>query len=169
MKTLGAVGAIVVNGNPFTHGQRYLIKYASRRVKHLYIFVAEENNAIFPLTDRLNLVKAGTKGLPEITVLPLTDTITTFAEVIAPILGITVRFAGEEPFDTLANQYNATMRRILPQYGIDFEVIARKKAGGVPISALRVRKLLYEENYKELVKLVPDTTLRYLRERVTGT
>jgi [citrate (pro-3S)-lyase] ligase len=86
-----------------------------------------------------------------------------FGQHIAPALGITVRFAGEEPLDNVTQQYNNAMYRILPQHGIEFEVIPRKESDGAPISASRVRKLLEEKNFTEIAKIVPETTLEYLK------
>jgi [citrate (pro-3S)-lyase] ligase len=188
------IGAIVMNCNPFTLGHRYLIEYAALQVSHLYIFAVEEDKSIFPFKDRFELIKAGTADLPNVTVLPsgkfiissLTFTeyfnksemqdriidpsndVTIFADEIAPTLGITVRFAGEEPLDNVTRQYNDAMRRILPQRGIEFCVIPRKEENGTPISASRVRKLLGEKNFAEIATIVPKTTLAYLQEKYGG-
>jgi [citrate (pro-3S)-lyase] ligase len=59
-----------------------------------------------------------------------TQDVRLFAEEIAPVLNITVRFAGEEPLDNVTRQYNEAMRRILPEYRIGFEEIERKEADG---------------------------------------
>ncbi len=186
-----AVGSIVMNCNPFTLGHRYLVEYAASRVERLYIFVVEEDKSIFPFADRIELVKKGTADLKNVTVLPsgkfiissltfsgyfnkaeLQDStvdpsmdVELFGREIAPQLGITVRFAGEEPLDNVTRQYNETMARILPQYGVKFEVIPRKETNGGVISASRVRKLLEESNFEEIEKLVPETTLEYLIEK----
>lgn len=185
-----AVGSIVMNCNPFTLGHRYLVEYASSRVERLYIFVVEEDKSIFPFADRIELVKKGTADLKNVTVLPsgkfiissltfsgyfnkaeLQDStvdpsmdVELFGREIAPQLGITVRFAGEEPLDNVTRQYNETMARILPEYGVNFEVIPRKETNGGVISASRVRKLLEENNFEEIEKLVPQTTLTYLHD-----
>ncbi|AEF86303.1 citrate lyase ligase C- domain protein [Treponema primitia ZAS-2] len=184
------IGAIVMNCNPFTFGHRYLAEYAAQQVERLYIFAVEEDKSIFPFADRLELIKAGVKDLPNVTVLPSgkfiissltfndyfnkskiqdrvidpSNDVTIFAEEIAPTLGINVRFAGEEPLDNVTRQYNDTMKRILPQHGIEFEVIPRKEVDGTPISASKVRKLLEEKNFVEISKLVPETTLEYLKK-----
>lgn len=183
------IGSIVMNCNPFTLGHRYLIEYAAAQVDQLYIFVVEEDKSIFPFSDRIELVRKGTKDLQNVTVLPsgkfiisqrtfaaysnkaeLQDQeidasmdVEIFGQTIAPALGITVRFAGEEPLDNVTRQYNDTMKRILPRYGVEFKVIPRKESGGRVISASRVRKLLEEKDFAEISKLVPDTTLDYLR------
>jgi [citrate (pro-3S)-lyase] ligase len=193
-KAIGHIGAIVMNCNPFTLGHQYLIEYAAQQVKHLFIFVVEEDKSIFPFKDRFELVKTGTADIENVTVLPSGEFIISsltfsdyfnkselqdhiidpsqdvelFAKEIAPSLGITVRFAGEEPLDTVTKQYNQTMARILPQYGIDFEVILRKESDGTPISASRVRALLKEGSFNEIAKLVPKTTFEYLKEKTGG-
>jgi [citrate (pro-3S)-lyase] ligase len=187
----GVKGSIVMNCNPFTRGHLYLIEYAASRVDALYIFVVEEDKSIFPFADRFELVKAGTAHLPNVIVVPsgqfiiskttfqmyfLKETqqnatidasmdVEIFGQKIAPALGITVRFAGEEPLDNVTRQYNAAMRVILPKYGVRFEVIPRKESGDAPISASRVRALLKERNFDEIAKLVPETTLEHLKEK----
>lgn len=82
---------------------------------------------------------------------------------VAPVLGITKRFAGEEPYDGVTRQYNRDMQRILPQYGIEFICIERKQIeNGRFISASEVRKLWQEGNKEEVRKRVPDSTYHYL-------
>jgi [citrate (pro-3S)-lyase] ligase len=188
----GKIGSIVVNCNPFTLGHRYLIEYAASRVRHLFIFAVEEDKSIFPFEDRFALIKAGTSDIENVSVLPSGKFIIsslTFSEYfnkseiqdqiidpsvdvelfggeIAPMLGITVRFAGEEPLDNVTRQYNETMARILPRYGVEFRVIPRRESGGAPISASRVRELLKEQNFDEIAKLVPQTTYEYLTAKV---
>jgi [citrate (pro-3S)-lyase] ligase len=193
--TIGRIGAVVMNCNPFTLGHRWLIEYAARQVKHLYIFAVEEDKSIFPFADRFELIKQGVADIPNTTVLPSgkfiissitfteyfskseiqdkvidpTEDVRLFAEEIAPVLGITVRFAGEEPLDKVTKQYNDAMRRILPEYGVAFEEIPRKETGGAVVSASRVRALLetapFAEVAEQLAQLVPATTLAYLEKR----
>jgi len=184
-------GAIVMNCNPFTLGHKYLIEYAALQVQHLYIFVVEEDKSVFPFKDRLKLVQEGTKDLTNVTVLPSgkfiisqltfkdyfnkselqnkaidpSYDVSLFAQEIAPALGITIRFAGDEPLDKITQQYNDTMQRILPQHGIEFKVIPRKESGSQPISASRVRKLLDNKDFNNIEALVPKTTLDYLIAR----
>lgn len=185
------IGSIVMNCNPFTLGHRYLIEESSKKCDWLYIFVVEENRSVFPFTDRFELVKKGTADLKNVIVIPsgnfiisqttfqayfqkeekkdividASGDINLFAAKIAPTLGISVRFAGEEPLDNITNQYNATMKRILPRFGISFEVISRKESLGAPISASRVRALLAEKNFEEIKQIVPATTYEYLINR----
>jgi [citrate (pro-3S)-lyase] ligase len=192
---VGRIGAVVMNCNPFTLGHRRLVEYAAQQVKRLYLFAVEEDKSVFPFADRFELIKQGVADLPNVTVLPSgkfiissltftdyfskselqdrtidpTQDVRLFAEEIAPVLNITVRFAGEEPLDNVTRQYNEAMRRILPEYGIGFEEIARKEADGEVVSASRVRALLGAGTFAEiavrLARLVPKTTLEYLEMR----
>jgi [citrate (pro-3S)-lyase] ligase len=54
------------------------------------------------------------------------------------------------------------MTIILPQYGINFEVIKRVELNNEPISASRVRKLLKEKNFDKIREIVPNSTYEYL-------
>ena len=185
------IGSIVMNCNPFTLGHRHLVEQSAAKVDRLYIFVVEEDRSVFPFADRIELVRKGTADLPNVTVVPSGQFIIsriTFAEYfakselqesmidpsmdvelfgkeIAPTLGITVRFAGEEPLDKVTDQYNSAMASILPRYGVRFEVIPRVESGGAVISASRVRQLLDNQDFEEIAKLVPPTTLDYLISR----
>jgi [citrate (pro-3S)-lyase] ligase len=186
-----AIGAIVMNCNPFTLGHRFLVEESSSKVDKLYIFVVEEDKSFFPFADRLELVKSGTEDLGNVVVVPSgryiissltfddyfdkgtiqgqaidpSNDVKIFARYIAPSLGINVRFAGEEPLDAITQQYNDTMARILPQWGIKFDVIARRENDGQVISASRVRSLLEQQNFEAIGQIVPRTTLEYLRAR----
>ncbi|MCL2023342.1 MAG: adenylyltransferase/cytidyltransferase family protein [Oscillospiraceae bacterium] len=185
------IGSIVMNCNPFTLGHRYLIEESAKKVSQLIIFVVEEDKSVFPFVDRLELVRKGTADLPNVTVVPSggfiisqttfgeyfekdskqelkvdpTQDLEIYAQHIAPALGITKRFAGEEPLDLVTRQYNDAMQRILPKYGIEFDVIPRKDFGGEVISASRVRKLLETKDFDSIKNIVPTTTLEYLQER----
>lgn len=187
-----SVGAIVMNCNPFTLGHRYLIEQALRQCHYLAIFVVQEDYSVFPFDDRMDLIEAGTKDLEErIILIPsgrfiissLTfseyfnkselqertiDTsmdVTLFAREIAPCMHITKRFVGEEPFDRVTKQYNETMKRVLPEYGIELVEIPRKEFDGQAISASRVRELLNQGDFDSIRSLVPETTFNYLSER----
>ena len=184
-------GAIVMNCNPFTLGHRRLIEYASSQCQVLHIFVVEENRSMFPSDVRYRLVCEGTSDLSNVRVhlsgpyilssitfptyflkkgedaaaLQSELDIALFAEQIAPVLHITKRFAGEEPLDPVTAKYNAAMKRLLPQYGIEFCEIPRLQEGGMVISASRVRALLNEPARKaEMLSLLPACTQRYLTE-----
>lgn len=181
-------GAVVMNCNPFTLGHRYLIDKALEQCSFLVLFLVEEDKSEFPFDERLKLVGEGTKDIPNLAIIPsgkfvlssltfseyfnksemqdrVIDTsldVNVFAREIAPCLNITKRFAGEEPLDNVTRQYNETMRRILPEYGIEFVEIPRIELDSKPISASRVRELAKSGNFSELRELVPQTTLDYL-------
>lgn len=185
------VGSIVMNCNPFTLGHQYLIEYAASQVDYLYIFVVEEDKSFFLFKDRLELVKKGTAHLANVKVLPSgkfiissntfseyfdkanlkgaqIDTsldVETFATQIAPTLDISVRFVGQEPLDPITNQYNMSMKELLPKYGIELREIPRKEAGNSVISASRVRKYLKENRWDEIKEIVPITTYEFLKEK----
>ena len=182
------IGSIVMNCNPFTLGHRYLIEKALEQCDFLVIFVVQEDKSIFPFDDRLKLVDDCTADIENKVVIPsgrfiissLTfseyfnksemqdmtiDTsldVTVFAREIAPCLHIKKRFAGEEPNDSVTHQYNETMSRILPEYGIEFIEIPRAEINGEIISASHVRELLKSQDFDTIKKLVPDPTYRYL-------
>jgi len=186
------VGAIVMNCNPFTLGHRYLVEQALKQCDKLVVFVVEEDKSMFPFADRIKLVKENLSDLENVSVMPSgqfiissrtfseyfnkeslqersIDTsldVTLFANDIAPCMNITARFAGAEPFDSVTRQYNESMSRILPQYGIKFIEIPRLKSDGEEISASKARELLKTRQFDKLKKLVPNKTLKYLKEFV---
>ena len=186
------VGCIVMNCNPMTLGHRYLIEYAYKCVDYLFIFVVEENRSFFSFKDRFEMVKRGTRSLERVSVIRsgklvissntfptyfekedieqkenicVEEDIRVFAQYIAPILGISYRFIGEEPLDYVTRQYNIAMKRILPSmFGIHVVEIPRLKMGNTIISATEVRKLYGRRQFDSMKKYVPDTTFDYLVE-----
>lgn len=184
----GKVGAVVMNCNPFTRGHRYLIEQASSCVDILYVFILEEDKSYFNFQSRFDMVKAGTKDLNNVIVLPSgkyvisTQTmpgyfnkeeqpfveadaaldLSFFAGAIAKEFNIKIRFAGEEPKDKFTKKYNEAMSRILPKYGIEFCEIPRKQLGDLVISASLVRKYLAEHKYEAIKELVLPCTYEYL-------
>lgn len=183
-------GAIVMNCNPFTCGHRYLIEKAALMVDVLYIFVVEEDKSFFAFEDRINMVRLGVEDLNNVVVIPsgryilsaatlpgyfdkeanpyefcdASEDLELFAAVIAPAFGITIRFAGEEPIDIFTQQYNLAMGRILPDYGVKFCEIERKKQGKEVISASRVRKCMKEKCFDEIKQLVLPQIYEYLEQ-----
>lgn len=182
------IGAIVMNCNPCTNGHLFLIEYAARMVDYLFIFVVEEDKSKFPFKERLELVKKACKHLKNVFVVgsgkfiistltfpdyfeketqkemvinPIKD-IEIFGQYIARNLNIKTRFAGEEPIDLVTQQYNIMMKRELPRYGIRFVEIPRKEIEGMVVSASTVRRLSAEGRWKEVEKLVPNTTYNFL-------
>lgn len=180
-----------MNANPFTLGHEYLVQYAASRVHKLFVMVVSEDKSEFPFADRLEMVKRGTEQFPNVEVFPsgnfvisqktfsgyfnkenLQDVqvdssqdVELFASEIAPALGINIRFVGEEPEDTVTRQYNDNMKNILPRYEINFCEIPRREINGQVISAKSVRAALNSSDFDTLKKLVPATTLDYLREK----
>lgn len=88
-----------------------------------------------------------------------------FAQYIAPRLGITKRFVGEEPNDFITRQYNTQLKVILPKYGVEVVEIPTKVFGDKVISASRVRMLYKRKQWEDLRKLVPHTTYSCLYEQ----
>jgi [citrate (pro-3S)-lyase] ligase len=185
------IGSIVMNCNPFHNGHLYLIETARKQCDYLVIFVVQEDHSFFPFHDRFDLIEKATSDMNNVILIPsgqfiisfltfseyfnkkeLQDkTIDTskdvllFAEEIAPAMHITKRFVGTEPFDHVTNQYNKTLREVLPKHDIEFVEIERIKTSGEAVSASTVRTLLDERNWTEIEKLVPKTTLNYLKEK----
>ena len=181
-------GSIVMNCNPFTYGHQYLIETASRLVDILYVFVVEEDKSVFPFCNRFQMVKEGVQDFSNVVVLPsgkfMISSVTfpgyfmkdnpdgkcydsfldlkIFSHYIAPALGISVRFVGEEPFDQVTAQYNLDMKTILGEQKIDVVEIPRKKWNGEVISATKVRELMKTGEYRMLKNYVPDSTIKYL-------
>lgn len=188
------VGAVVVNCNPFTFGHQYLIGYAAARMDVLLVFVVEEDRSFFPFTDRIRLVREGTRHLKNVYVVPsgqlIISTVTfpgyfvkdtpgqaaadpaldveIFGSYLAKEFHIRTRFAGEEPFDEVTRNYNESMRRILPRFGVAFVTVPRKEYASEPVSASRVRRLLKEKDFKQIRNLVPACTYTYLAKRYGG-
>ena len=90
-----------------------------------------------------------------------------FATYIAPALGITKRFVGEEPSDLLTRKYNKYMKKILSAFNIDVVEIPRKKANdNSVISASTVRRLYKEKNFEKIKEIVPEVTFQFLIENL---
>ena len=180
----GKIGALVMNCNPFTLGHRYLIETAAKECDWVYVFVLSEEQPPFPAADRLQLVKEGTKDLPNVTIHPtgpylissatfptyflpdresatevqcLLD-IAVFEEYFIPKFGITARYVGTEPRSPMTAQYNEALKQHL---SIPVREIPRLESDGQPVSASVVRSTM-AENKEYLKKLVPKTTYDYL-------
>ena len=130
------ISAIVMNANPFTNGHLHLVRYAAANADWLHLFMVNEDASQFPFRDRLALVRAATKEIPNLTVHPgsryiisratfpsyfIKDKaqvagchaqidITLFRQYIAPVLGITHRVVGEEPRCPVTACYNRELR-----------------------------------------------------------
>lgn len=187
----GTVGCVVMNCNPFTLGHRYLVETAAKQCDRLHVFVLSADRSEFPAADRRRLVSEGVADLPNVTVQPTGDYLISaatfpayflkdkarvddirceldleiFCKYFAPALGITRRFVGTEPLSPVTAAYNEAMKKYLPPRGIEVTELTRRESGGEPISASRVRALLKQRDFAALEKLVPPTTLAYLKAR----
>lgn len=182
------IGSIVMNCNPMTNGHLYLIDTARQMVDLLYIFIVEEDKSDFAFHDRLALVRNETSFMKNVTAVPsgqfvlsymtmplyfekeekreaaldATADLKIFGNYIAPKLGITDRFVGEEPIDQVTRQYNEAMKNILPMYGVSVVEIPRLQQEGSPVSASRVRQYLKEGNMEAVKSIVPSGVYAYL-------
>lgn len=182
-----------MNGNPFTLGHRWLCEQASAEADIVYVLVVEEDGSMFSFADRLAMAKEGTADLKNVVVLgggryavslltfpsyftgdekaaeahTAVDS-AVFMRYIAPALGVGVRYLGSEPFSPVTAIYNKTLKEELPSAGIEVRQLKRLEHEGAPISASRVRRLLSQEGgfaEDEMRLLVPETTMKYLRQR----
>lgn len=180
-------GCIVMNANPFTLGHQYLAEEASHICDHLYIWVVKEEASAFPYADRLHLVKEGTRHLRNVTILEGSDYIVSkatfpsyfsksdadlhtrhatldlaiFAE-LAKALKLNYRFVGTEPYCEVTKIYNETMKRILPEHGVEVIEIQRRSMHEKEISASDVRKGLLDQRTEAWKSLVPSSTYDFL-------
>lgn len=178
---------IVMNGNPFTLGHRYLVEKAAKASEILYLFVVEEDKSLFPFKVRLNLIKEGVKDLDNVEVIAGGDYIISSATFpsyftkeadlslaqsyldldlfschIVPALKIVRRFVGEEPICPLTSVYNRVMKEVLPKRGVEVIEIPRLEIGGCYISASRVREALKTGDIESIKDIVPISTYNYL-------
>lgn len=182
------VGAIVMNCNPFTNGHKYLIETARRQVDVLLIFVLEEDKSYFSYKDRMAMVKLGTAEMDNVYVLPsgkfMISALTfpeyflkeqqqevvinpamdveIFGRYIAPEFNISVRFVGTEPVDNVTNQYNQSLKKLLPEFGVCLLEIPRLECEGKYVTATEVRQLLQNQEVESIKKIVPKTTWKYM-------
>ena len=185
----GPVGCIVAHANPFTLGHRYLVEQAAAECAWVHLFILSEDRGMFSPAQRLKMAREACADLPNVLIHPtgpymvssstfpsyfLKDQtqapvvhceldVRLFGEKIAPVLGITRRYVGSEPFCPVTAQYNARMKELLPGYGIHLIEFARKEADNHPISASQVRELLRQGDGSSLASLLPPSTLRAIR------
>lgn len=187
-------GVIVMNANPFTRGHRYLVEQAVVQVDTLYVIVVREDRSTFTYDDRLAMVREGCKGLPDVVVLEgsdyaissatfptyflkqLSDASDTqitldldlFARHIAPALGATMRFVGNEPTDALTARYNELMRQQLPQRGIEVVQIDRLCHQGVPVSATLLRQSMENDTFSQTLQQAYHSSIPYIIARLAS-
>lgn len=181
-------GAIVMNCNPFTLGHRSLVEYAYNNCDEVIVFVVQEDRSVFPFSDRFTLIKQGLQHMKGVQVISGGDYIvsnatfptyfikgtdelaaqthldaTVFATRIAPALNISVRFVGEEPTDKTTLAYNNAMKEIFAANGMDVREIPREQKGNQIVSASAVRHALATDDWETVYRMVPKTTLIYLK------
>ncbi|MDO4191851.1 MAG: [citrate (pro-3S)-lyase] ligase [Erysipelotrichaceae bacterium] len=180
-------GAIVMNANPFTLGHQYLTEYAAGQCDVLHLFMVSEDKSIFPYNIRKKLIKEGTAHLNNIIYHdsgPYIISSATFPSYfqkdeasvisshamldliiftrIADQLGIRKRFVGEEPTSQVTGIYNSIMSSLLPEHGIECEIVPRKKDGDMVISASTVRQAIHDGDQEILKRCLPVSTLNWL-------
>lgn len=182
-------GAIVINANPMTKGHLYLIEEARKMTDLLHIFMVEEDGSTFPYEFRYKIVAEEVSKFDNVilhrgndyiiskntfptyfykdekTVLKAYSELDTkiFGRYFVKALNIKKRFVGSEDKDLVTKNYNDTMKKILPQYGVELIEIPRIESGGQVISASVVRKLLKERKLEEAYKYLPDGTIEALK------
>lgn len=185
------IGSIIMNCNPMTKGHLYLINKARTQCDFLYVFVVEEDKSEFSFKERYKMVAMETDQMEDVAVVPSGEFIISaltlpiyflkeerkdakldanldlkiFGEYIAPRLGITERFVGEERIDKVTKQYNEQMKKILPYYGIKLTEIPRLCYGEEIISASKVRKLLRQGSLEKLKNYVSERVFDYILNR----
>ena len=183
------VASIVMNLNPFTLGHKSLIEKASRENDHVHVFIVKEDKSVFPYEVRLALLRKGTEEFENVTVHEGCEYIVSgatfptyfikskdeipkiyarvdalvFAKYIAKTLGINRRYVGSEPLSKTTNMYNSVLRDVLGEEGIEVVEAARTEAEGRVISASYVRSYIREGRLEEAFKLLPETTIEFLR------
>lgn len=184
-------GAIVINANPMTKGHLYLINEARKMTDLLHIFMVEEDGSTFPYEFRYGIVKEEVEKFKNIilhkgndyiiskntfptyfykdegTILKAYSELDTkiFGRYFAKALNIKKRFVGSEDKDLVTKNYNETMKRILPEYGIELVEIPRASLDNEIISASKVRKLLKERKFEEAYKFLPEATIKALKSK----
>ncbi len=182
----GLSAAVVMNANPFTLGHQYLAETAAAACDTLHLFVVSEDLSLVPADVRRQLVREGTRHLPNVVVHdcgPYMISSATFPSYflkdeetviesqarldlqvfarIAERLHVTARFVGEEPFSQVTGIYNRIMLQELPRSGIDCRVIPRRELDGAAISASAARRALQQGDMEAFGRMVPQTTLRW--------
>ena len=182
-------GAIVINANPMTKGHLYLINEARKMTDLLHIFMVEEDGSTFPYDFRYKIVKEELEKFDDIVVHPGNDYIISkntfptyfykdektilkayseldtkiFGKYFAKSLNIKKRFVGTEDKDIVTKNYNETMEKILPDYGVEVVEIPRASLDNEIISASKVREFLKERKFEEAYKFLPDATIKALK------
>jgi [citrate (pro-3S)-lyase] ligase len=190
-KLEGSVACIVLNCNPITNGHLYLIETAAKENDHLILFLVETDLSLFPFQIRFKLVKEACKHLSNVYLCPSTNYIISratfpsyfkkeinnlsqahmnldaqiFKTHFMPIFNIKTRYVGSEPNDETTNLYNQTLKETL---GPKLKIIKRLEINQQIISASYVRKLMNNRDFDTIEKLVPKSTLSFLKTKEGG-
>jgi [citrate (pro-3S)-lyase] ligase len=182
--------AVVINANPFTLGHQYLVETTAARVRRLYLFLVREDRSIFPFHVRYRLVRDGIAHLQNVILLDSSRYAISagtfpsyflktadaaargqmevdarlFGAHIAPAFGVATRFVGTEPYSQATSAYNEVLAQVLPEYGVALEVVPRI-GDDQGFSATSVREAIGRGDWQAVARLVPKTTLAYLRSR----
>lgn len=184
------IGSLVMNCNPFTLGHRYLIEKASNECDFVYVFVLEEDKSVFSFDERMKLVLKGVEDLDNVMVLKggkyiissatfpsyftEKDKLTTiqteldaeiFGSHISKAFNINIRYVGNEPYCSVTNTYNESLKKALPRYGIKVVEVERKASGREIISAKKVRDGIRDGDWDLVQRMVPTTTYEYLKSK----
>ncbi|MEJ1305346.1 [citrate (pro-3S)-lyase] ligase [Lacticaseibacillus sp. NRC_P2] len=188
------VAAIVMNANPVTRGHAYLIEQAAKNNAVVYVFVLSAERSMFTATERLALVKKVAARWSNVVVLPTQDYMvssttfpsyflkdradaaiataqagldaTLFKQRIAPILGITRRYVGEEPLSPVTAIYNQQLAATFAD-DIELIVVPRLTIGGSVVSATRVRAAIKHHDWAMVEQLVYPEVYTEIKERST--
>ena len=185
-----AEGVVVMNANPFTLGHKYLLVQAAAALPEsgrITVIPVKEDRSRFPYVARKEMIRAGGEGLVDVvegsdyqissTTFPtyflknLSEAAETqmwldidlFGRHIAPALGAKVRFVGTEPNDPLTARYNAMMKYLLPEYGVQVVEVPRLCDAEGAVSASRVRACLANGEFSVASALTPPSTHPYLK------
>ena len=188
-----AEGVIVMNANPFTLGHQYLLEQAAASLSarghspRITVIPVKEDRSRFPYVARMEMIRQGGEGLADVVegsdyqisaatfptyfLKDLSDASDTqmwldldlFGRHIAPALGAKVRFVGTEPSDPLTARYNAMMKYLLPEYGVQVVEVPRLCDAEGAVSASRVRACLANGEFSVASALTPVSTHPYLK------
>lgn len=183
----GPRAGLVVNCNPFTYGHKKIIAAAAAENKSVIVLVVSEDRSLFPFEIRLRLIREGLQEFDNVAVLAGGKYVVSaatfpgyftkgkdtelaqtrldafiYATRIAPRLGISTRYVGEEPYCQVTAAYNRALQDILPVHGITVKVMDRLQIEGETVSASTVREKIRQSDWAAVRKLVPDSTYNYL-------
>lgn len=182
------IAALVLNANPFTLGHQYLIEKAAGENDFLHVFIVSEDASLVPFEIRKKLIIDGTSHLKNLIYHDTGQYIISNATFpsyfqkddsavieshanldlsvfvkIAEVLGINLRYVGEEPQSLVTGIYNRIMKEKLPEYGINCVIVPRKtdEENGKVISASDVRQAIKNGNFETMKNLVPESTYKF--------